>query len=424
MRRRFALWSLAVTTLVVVAFTVPLGAVVRRQAVERAQVRAERQAQSTASLVALAVAVSDQVDPELIAGAVGSLREGEAILLPDGSVLGTATTAQLRLAASVAVGRSPVASYVEDGWAVAIPVLVRDGVAVVSVFVPEEDLTQGVTTAWVLLASLGLVVIVLAVAVADALGRRLVSPIDDLIEAARRLGEGDLTVQVTVDDPEELAALAGTFNWLARRLDRLLVAEREALADLSHRLRTPLTVLRLQSEQLADPGEAERMTVQVDRLERAVDQLINEVRRERAEAPGRCDLTRVAGERAEFWRVLAEDQGRTMRVVTDDAPLWVELPRETVASVVDTLVENVFNHTPAGVPLEVSAMSDHGRPLLQVADQGPGFPSLDAVDRGVSGAGSTGLGLDIVRRTAALVGGRLDVNDRPGGGAVVRVWLA
>jgi signal transduction histidine kinase len=83
----------------------------------------------------------------------------------------------------------------------------------------------------------------------------------------------------------------------------------------------------------------------------------------------------------------------------------------------------VFSHTDPGTSFDVSVGSDRGRPWIEVSDHGPGFIPGRLAERGVSGAGSTGLGLDIVRRTAESVGGEMKMSDRPGGGAVVRVWV-
>ena len=68
-------------------------------------------------------------------------------------------------------------------------------------------------------------------------------------------------------------------NQLAERIDELLAAEREGVVDLSHRLRTPLAVLRFEAESLADQDAASRMTAAADDVARAVDRLINEARR-------------------------------------------------------------------------------------------------------------------------------------------------
>ena len=422
MRRQLGLWSLAITTLVGISLTVPLALLVQRQAAERAQVEAELNAQSTASLVALAAALADEVDPTAIAESVGPLPEEQVVILPDGTVLGDSDEFERTLTGKVAnTGRS-AAEYVEGGWELGVPVVLRAGTVVVSSFVSDGEMSEGVAQAWLLLGLLGVVTVAAALAVADRLARRLVEPLGRLAEAATRLGEGDLTARVEISPPREIEELGRSFNWLADRLDRLLAEEREAVADLSHRLRTPLTSLRLQAEGVADSEQRAILAAQVERVEHAVDQLIEEARKDRYRAPGKCDLGAVVASRAAFWRVLAEEQAREFEVEIAPGDFEVGLAEDAVAALVDTLIENVFSHTPEGTSfgLRVSGAS---KPQLEVFDRGPGFRTAAAIGRGVSGGGSTGLGLDIARRSAELGGGGLELNDRPGGGAVVKVWF-
>jgi signal transduction histidine kinase len=84
-------------------------------------------------------------------------------------------------------------------------------------------------------------------------------------------------------------------------------------------------------------------------------------------------------------------------------------------------VGNVFAHTEPGIGFEVATGRSDGVAWLVVSDEGPGLPGSWIGERGVSGAGSTGLGLDIARRTAEMGGGTLEMGDRPRGGAVVTV---
>jgi signal transduction histidine kinase len=302
-------------------------------------------------------------------------------------------------------------------------VIGREGTAVVDVFVTDEQLSEGVVRAWLLLGLLGVLLVVIAVWVADRLGQRLVRPITSLATTARRLGDGDLEARVEVSEPEEIREVGESFNWLAGRLEQLIADEREAAADLSHRLRTPLTSLRLQAEKLRDDDEREEVLGQVDRLEQSIDQLIIATRSVPTRERGPSDLPTVVSARCSFWSVLAEEQGRNMTVSMEKSPIQVSLPPEAVEAMVDALIGNVFSHTVAGTPFAVATGADDGQPWLEVSDEGPGFGSGDLAARGVSGAGSTGLGLDIVRRTAESVGGSMQMNDRPGGGAVVRAWL-
>jgi signal transduction histidine kinase len=302
-------------------------------------------------------------------------------------------------------------------------VIGREGAAVVDVFVTDDELREGVSSAWLLLGLLGVLLVGVAVWVADRLGQSLVKPIVDLASTARRLGAGDLDARVEPADPDEIREVGESFNWLAERLEALLAEEREAAADLSHRLRTPLTSLRLQTEKVSDVKEREELLGQVDRLEEAIDRLILSTRSERETGPASSDLSDVVTKRLAFWRVLADEQGRVTTVGIDGPVPRVALSSEAVEAMVDALIGNVFAHTEPGVAFAVSVGSENGRPWLEVSDEGQGLPMGGLAKRGVSGAGSTGLGLDIVRRTAELAHGSMELNDRPGGGAVIRVWL-
>lgn len=420
MRRRLVVLSLATTLLVVISFLVPLGLLVRRQAADSAKVGAEQDAQSVASLVALAMAVDN--DPASVRDAVGNLPVGTIVVLPVDEVLGFPQPGQGSLVFAAAETRSTVAVDVGSGWEVALPVVGVGGVAVVDSFVSNAQLSEGVLTAWLLLAILGLVLIGAAVWVADRMGRGLTRPVEELAASAHRLAEGDLDVRVEPRDPEELREMGEAFNYLAGRLDTLLAEERENVADLSHRLRTPLTSLRLQAESLQDEGERQRMLFQVDRLERAMTQVIELARSPGSNEPSRCDLNEVVRSRADFWAVLAEEHGREFVVLLDErGPLPLQLSSEEVSVVVDILIDNVFTHTPRGTAFTLCTGQGTAGPVLESADNGPGLVDDTFVSRGASGTGSTGLGLDIVRKTAEAVGGTMELENRPEGGAVVRV---
>jgi signal transduction histidine kinase len=421
-RRSLALLSLATTALVVISLLIPLGLLVRRQAGDRARLEGERTAQATASLLALSITLGG--DPAALEAALGPLEPGTIVILPDGTELGERLPGQGTLAETAADRQATISNNVEGGWEYALPVIGREGTAVVDVFVTDAQLTEGVARAWLLLGLLGVLLVMIAVWVADRLGQRLVRPISSLASTARRLGGGDLEARVEVSEPEEIREVGESFNWLAGRLEHLIAEEREAAADLSHRLRTPLTSLRLQAEKLSDSEEREEIIGQVDRLEQAIDQVIFATRSVPSRGRGPSDLPAVVSARCSFWSVLAEEQGRELTVSVGDTPIHVPLPPESVEAMVDALVGNVFTHTEPGTPLAVAAGTDDGRAWLEVADRGPGFGRGDLAARGVSGAGSTGLGLDIVRRTAESIGGSMDMNDRPGGGAVVRAWLS
>jgi signal transduction histidine kinase len=344
--------------------------------------------------------------------------------LADGTVLGIHRDAgdEVRRARDT---KAAFTSSVDAGEAVLQPVdRGAAGVDVIEVFVPDAALQRGVARSWVLLGGLGLALIVLGTAVADWLGRSVVRPMGDLAVVARRLSAGDLDARVPPAGPAEVEDAGQALNALASRIGDLLAAEREGVADLSHRLRTPLAGLRLEAESLGDATERVRVQEATDEVARSVDRLIDEARRPlRTNLRPTSDLVAIVRERAGFWSPLADDEGRSLDLQLPSGALPVASSSADVAAAVDALIGNVLAHTPEGTDfrIEVSAVDDGA--LLVVSDDGPGIADPSVVERGVSGAGSTGLGLDIVRRTAEATGGSLRLGRAPGGGAQVEVTL-
>src|SRR5262249_24649670 len=296
--------------------------------------------------------------------------------------------------------------------------------AVIRTFVPDAQLRHGVTRAWQLLGCVGLGLLVLSVAVAGQLARSLVRPLAGVARASDRLATGDLSARAEVAGPPEVRRAGAGLNRLALHIGQLLAYERETVADLSHRLRTPLTALRIDAESLRDHAERAQVLDDVGALERTVDGVIREARRPARDGRVACDAAAVVAERAAFWLPLAEDTDRAMTVELASGELPVRVPGEDLAACMDILLENVFAHTPdgAGLAIRLSRRAAGGAWLV-VADDGPGFHSPDPTERGRSNGGSTGLGLDIARRIAESSGGTLTIGRSASGGGSVTVGL-
>ena len=441
MRRRLAFVSLAVTTLVVLAIIIPLASLVRNQAENRALARGERDAQTIAGVLAVASGQLPGTDDEqsglTVALAEWVLaafpsRSGVSIVFPDGLVRGAAI-ADLSNVTLARDGSRAFTAAIPEGAEVLVPVLAADGPAqevtlVVRALVERAELRQGVALAWSLLGGLALFLISVAVVAADRLARSVVRPFNQLAGAARALGDGDFDMRVSPDGPPEVEDVGHAFNFLAGRLDALLRAERELVADLSHRLRTPLTALRLQAETVSDPVEAKQLLADIDNLEATVDRFIVQARRpssHEAQESRVADLGATVRHRATFWKVLADEQLRPARLHTSGGRLVVAATPSELGALIDILLENVFSHTPAGCGYMVTARSGpDGEAVLVVEDDGPGFSGPSVIERGSSGGGSTGLGLDIVAKTAGRTGGTMTVRNRPEGGARIEVVFA
>ena len=417
MRRQFAVLVTATTSLVVLAFLVPLGFLLYTLAESRAVAVAVHEAQNVAVVVAV-VPDPAQLEPVVTLTDQRSARS-VTVFLPDGQVVGADIDAKTQERALDGEGRSFSVS-VAGGREVFVPVETSRGRAVVRSFVPTSLLHRGVALALVALGLLGLVLVGVALLIADRLARGTVRPVIALADAARQLAEGDLAVRVVPAGPPEVRDVGRALNQLADRIDELLETEREHVADLSHRLRTPLTALRLDVEALRNKTAARRLGDDVAGVVRVVDDIIRAASRPVREGfQASCDAAHVVTQRMEFWGVLAEDQERPWDLVADPGPLPVRLLAEDLAAALDALLGNAFAHTPDGTPVRVEVAAEDGVVRISVVDEGPGLPE-DALVRGRSGAGSTGLGLDIARRTAEAAGGEL-VLERPteGGTRVV-----
>ena len=427
MRRRISLLVAATTSAVILAFLIPLGLLVRTLAEDRAVAGASQEAQQVATLAAGVSDIRQLTD--LVNLVDQKSPRATSVLLPDGTLIGTAPPGSPQSAADV-VSRAR-AGYAftllgHETAQIVVPVVTSRGTLVVRTAISGGDLRQGVTTAWLTFAGLGVVLMVVAVVAADRLGRRVSAPVSELAAIAHRLRAGELDARAVPRGPAETVELGTGLNRLADRIGELLTAEREAVANLSHRLRTPVTALRLDVDAVTEPDLADRLRDHIGHLERTVDAIVKDARRPVRGALGRsCDAASVVRDRVAFWSALAADQGRDLTVSIPAVETLAAIDATDLMDVVDALVDNVFAHTPDGTAFAVSLRgSDPAKVRLEVADSGPGAPNPDVTLRGHSTAESTGLGLDIVRRAAIAAGGELVLDTSPSGGLLAIVTFA
>jgi signal transduction histidine kinase len=420
MRLRVILLVVATSSLVLVSFLVPLALVLRSFAANQAVSKATTQAQSLAPLVGT----------DFLGSAVDQANAADGgsqvtVFLPGRQKVGQPAPRTATVQRAAKAGQSFTTVRPTGTEVLAAVQGTPGGTAVIRIFVPNAVLRQGVTEAWLLLVGLGLGLLAVSVVVADQLARSLVRPIANLAQASDLLATGDLTARATVAGPPEVRRAGSGLNRLAARIGDLLAHERETVADLSHRLRTPLTALRIDAESLRDVDEMTQLTADVDAVERTVNEIIRAARRPSGGGVGAlCDAAMVINERAAFWQPLAEDQERPMMVEVAAGPVLVNVSSEDLAACTDVLLENVFSHTAEGSAFTVRlSRRAGGGAWLVVADDGPGFPNADPTERGRSSGGSTGLGLDIARRIAEASGGSLMIGRSTSGGGAVTVGL-
>jgi signal transduction histidine kinase len=251
-----------------------------------------------------------------------------------------------------------------------------------------------------------------------------------LERAADRIAAGHFDEPVEDPTPDELGELARAFDRMRLRLAHLDRARAEFIANASHELRTPLFSLGgflelLSDEELDDETHAEflaTMREQVERLARLAGDLLDLSRLDagalRVEREP-IELADVARDLAEEFQALARTGERSLELELDGAARALG-DDERALRIGRALVENALRHTPPGTQVVVRA-GGGARPVLEVADDGPGIPASELAqvfDRFYRGDGSlasgSGLGLAIARELAERMDGRLEAESRPG----------
>ncbi len=377
-------------------------------------------------------------------------RVGIAIAISDeevsaGSDYGTRPEIAAALGGSPVTGERPSVTLGFPLLYVAVPVLSGGQVVgAVRLTYPAAEVGDRVSQRVRGLFVVALISVATAAAAATVLAGTVTRPIRRLRLATEHLASGDLTVTAPADEgPPEIRGLAEAFNKMSGRI-KGLVDEKGAFAgDASHQLRTPLTALRLRLEQASemvdtDPGAAreriEAAGAETERLQHLVDGLLALARAEgRHDTREVVDIARIARDRADVWRPLAEEQGVTVSVFAPESAAG-QAVHGAVEQIIDNYIDNALAATPAGGTVEVvveaapagggeSSTSAARAVALHILDTGPGMTEVqltNAFDRFWRASGSattgSGLGLAIVAQLASASGATATITTRPAGG--------
>jgi len=239
--------------------------------------------------------------------------------------------------------------------------------------------------------------------------------------------------------PEEIAPLVTAFNSLLARLRNTLTAQRRFMQDAAHELRTPMTAIGLQIENLrahVPPGDAAERFAQLEggvkRAQHLIEQLLRLSRQDApaASARGPVDIATLLRDSVGQLLVLADQRRVDVGFEGRIAPL-VTAPAAELRSVFDNLIDNAVRHAPEGGVVDVRLHEVDGHPVVDVTDNGPGIPKellgrvFDRFFR-VAGAppGGSGLGLAIAQTAALRNGLRIELSNRKDGpGLLARVFL-
>ncbi len=266
--------------------------------------------------------------------------------------------------------------------------------------------------------------------------RRVLRPLTQVANAASTISAGHLETRLDPAAEPELAHLADSFNSMVDQLSARMERDRRFAADVSHELRSPLQTLSAAAAVLGKRRD------HVDsRTGRALDLLTGEIKRFTDLVTDLLELARsdqpperIDTDVAELARQACRARGVPADVVRVDngtRTRW-SVDRRRLEQVLANLLDNAASHGGGAIAVRVSCADGLG--VIEVDDEGPGVAPEDRssiFDRFTRGAGArargdsegAGLGLALVAEHVAAHGGRVEVMDRPGGGARFRIEI-
>lgn len=276
--------------------------------------------------------------------------------------------------------------------------------------------------------AIGLILFLGGVAIAVGLGafpfaRGLTRRLERLQAGVETLGAGNLSTRVRVEGRDEIAALAGSFNRAATRIEELVGAHRMLLANASHELRTPLSRIRLGIElleQTRDPKYKAAIERDIGELDAMVDEILLASRLEAIQRP-------QTEEDVDLLALAAEECARFERCSVEGDAVTVRGERRLLGRLIRNLLENATRH--GAPPVHVQVRAAAGRAVLNVMDAGAGIPEDERervflpFHRLRGDAQGAGLGLALVRQIARLHGGDAVVAPRPDSASCFEVSL-
>lgn len=267
--------------------------------------------------------------------------------------------------------------------------------------------------------------------------RRLLRPLSRVSNAASELASGGLDTRLASERDPDLQRLATSFNEMADAVQARLEREARFVSDVSHELRSPITALGAAVEVLQS-----RRDELGERSQQALDVVVSQVQRFDHMVMDLLELSRldagstqVQREQVMIGELIGRIAGRygygTVPIrVSPELPEVVQIDKLRFERILSNLLDNAGEYAGGPVSVDVEPYGDDGL-VVAVADAGPGvarserFRIFERFARGSAARHrvGTGLGLALVTEHAEAMGGRVWVDDRPGGGAVFRVSL-
>ena len=302
----------------------------------------------------------------------------------------------------------------------------------------EQELFASYTASVNEALSLAAVAALIAAMVASFfISRQVVNPVQRMMKLSHRIAEGDyqdrlaISPEASFDQLDELNQLALSFNQMAEKLDKTELMRRQLIGDVSHELRTPLTAIKGYMEGLidgvlpADPEVFQKVNLEIDRLQRLVNDL--------------QELSRVEGGEFQLNPVLVspvslietvrgnlgqqfEDKGIELKIKVDQALPHILVDKDRILQVLTNLAGNALQYTPRGGIVTIRALQEKSEIVVSISDTGIGltpeqltlvFNRFYRTDKSRARAsGASGIGLTIAQALVKAHHGRIWAESR------------